>query len=84
MLSTTLSDFSKNLKKYMDQITEDLDMLIINRGKNKGVVIMSLEEYNSLNATQLELSSKKNENRLDNAIDKLRNGSSFSKQLLEE
>ncbi len=72
MLTTTLSDFRKDIKLYLDKVTMNLDTLIINRGKDVGVVIISLEEYNSLKATQHELSSKNNEKRLDSAIEKLK------------
>jgi antitoxin YefM len=65
MLTTTLSDFRKDIKSYFDRVTESFDTLIINRGKDSGVVIMSLEEYNSLKSTQHELSSRKNQQRLD-------------------
>jgi len=84
MLTTSISDFRKDIKRYFDKVTDDSETLIINRGKDNGVVIMSLNEYNSLNATQHELSSKKNEIRLDNAIDKLKTGNSFSKELIKE
>jgi antitoxin YefM len=84
MLITTISDFRKDIKRYLDKVTENFETLIINRGKDSGVVIMSLEEYNSLRATHHELSSKRNEQRLDSAIEKLKNGSSFSKDLIEE
>ena len=57
---------------------------LINRGKDRGVVLMSLDEYNSLNATHHELSSKINEKRLDAAIEKLKDGSSFEKNTIEE
>ena len=83
MLVTSISDFRKNIKKYLDSVVDDFETLIINRGKNSGVVVISLEEYNSLTATQHELSSKKNEARLDSAIEKLKNGSSFQKDLIE-
>jgi len=83
MLTTTISDFRKNIKKYLNSVTENFETLIINRGKDSGVVIISLEEYNSLTATQHELSSKKNEARLDSAIEKLKKGSSFEKDLFE-
>ena len=83
MLTTTISDFRKNIKKYLDSVTKDFETLIINRGKGSGVVVISLEEYNSLTATQHELSSKKNEERLDSAIKKLKKGESFEKDLLE-
>jgi antitoxin YefM len=84
MLSTSISDFRKDIKSYFDRVTENFETLIINRGKDKGVVIMSLAEYNSLLSTQHELSSKENEKRLDSAIEKLKQGKSYSKSLLEE
>jgi len=84
MLTTTISDFRKDIKQYLDRVTENFETLIINRGKNSGVVVISLEEYNSLYATQHELSSKINEKRLDSAITKLKKGSSFNKELIEE
>ncbi len=83
MLTTTISSFRKDIKKYLDRVTENFETLIINRGKDNGVVIMSLDEYNSLSATQHELSSKSNEKRLDSAIEKLKKGSSFEKEIIE-
>ncbi|MEI6435109.1 MAG: type II toxin-antitoxin system prevent-host-death family antitoxin [Bacteroidota bacterium] len=83
MLTTTISDFRKDIKRYLDRVTENFETLIINRGKDSGVVIISLDEYNSLSATQHELSSKTNEKRLDSAIEKLKNGNSFQKELIE-
>lgn len=83
MLATSISDFRKNIKKYLDSVTENFETLIINRGKDSGVVVISLEEYNSLTATQYELSSKNNEMRLDSAIEKLKKGSSFEKDLID-
>jgi antitoxin YefM len=83
MLTTTISDFRKDIKQYLNRVTENFETLIINRGKDSGVVIMSLDEYNSLLATNHELSSKANERRLDSAIEKLTTGSSFQKDLIE-
>jgi len=84
MLTTTISDFRKDIKKYLDSVTEDFETLIINRGRDTGVVVMSLDEYNSLSATQHELSSNVNEKRLDSAIEKLRNGKGFQKEIIEK
>jgi len=84
MLTTTLSDFRKDIKTYLDKVTQSFETLIINRGKDSGIVIMSLEEYNSLIATNYELSSSTNEKRLDSAIEKLRSGKSFSEDLIGE
>ena len=84
MLTATISDFRRDIKNYLDNVTKNFETLIINRGKGNGVVVMSLDEYNSLISTQHELSSKKNESRLDSAISKFREGESFSKNLIEE
>jgi antitoxin YefM len=83
MLTTTISDFRKDIKKYLDNVTKNFETLIINRGKDNGVVIISLDEYNSLRATQHELSSKSNEKRLDSAIEKLQKGESFQQDLID-
>ena len=84
MLTASISDFRRDIKRYFDRVTENFETLIINRGKDSGVVIISLSEYNSLQATKHELSSKINQSRLDSAIEKLSKGDSFSKELIEE
>jgi antitoxin YefM len=83
MLATTISDFRKDIKSYLDKVSNNFETLIINRGNNNNVVVISLDEYNSLNATQHELSSKVNEKRLDSAIEKLKIGVSFTKELID-
>ena len=84
MITTTISDFRKDIKRYLDSVTKNFETLIINRGKDNGVVIMSLDEYNSLTATQHELSSQLNEKRLDSAIQKLKSGESFEKNIVDK
>jgi antitoxin YefM len=84
MLIASVSDFRKDIKSYLDKVSKNFETLIINRGKDSGIVVMSLEEYNSLMATNYELSSRKNEMRLDSAIEKLKSGNSFSKDLIEK
>jgi len=83
MIITTVFDFRKDIKSYLDCVVKNFETLIINRGKDAGIVIMSLQEYNSLMATNHELSSRKNELRLDAAIDQLKNETTFSKDLIE-
>ncbi len=84
MLTKTLSDFRKNIKLYLDKVTQNFKTLIIYRGKDNGIVIMSLAEYNSLCATQHEMSSNENERRLDSAIEKLKSGNSSTQNLIDE
>lgn len=84
MVVTNISDFRKDIKSYFDTVAKNFETLIINRGKDSGIVVISLEEYNSLMATNYELSSRLNEKRLDTAIEKLKSNQSFSKDLIEE
>jgi antitoxin YefM len=81
MLTTTLSDFRKDIKSYLDKVTQGFETLIINRGKDTGVVVMSLEEYNSLKSTQHELSSRINQQRLDESIEALKSGKKLIKKM---
>lgn len=83
MLTTTISDFRKDIKKYLDSVTKNFETLVINRGKESGVVVISLEEYNSLTTTQHEMSSKVNQARLDSAIEKLNAGKGVTKDLVD-
>ena len=83
MITTTISDFRKDIKKYLDEVSDNFETLIINRGKGNGVVVISLNEYNSIRATQHELSSKINEKRLDSAIKKAKKVKIFTKDLIE-
>ena len=83
MIIASVSDFRKDVKSYLDRVSKNFETLIINRGKDSGIVVMSLEEYNSLMATNHELSSRNNELRLDSAIQKLKDENTFSKELIE-
>ena len=83
MLIASVSDFRKDIKTYLDRVSKKYETLIINRGKDSGIVVMSLKEYNSLMATYYELSSRNNELRLDSAIQKLKDENTFSKELIE-
>ena len=84
MIATTISNFRKDIKKYLDDVITNFETIIINRGDDKAVVIISLDEYNALTATQHELSSKINEKRLDSAIAKFQSGDSFEKEIREQ
>lgn len=51
MIVATYSDLRSNLKSYLDRVVKDSDNVIVNRGGGSAVVIMSLEEYESLRET---------------------------------
>ncbi|MBQ9893580.1 MAG: type II toxin-antitoxin system prevent-host-death family antitoxin [Bacteroidales bacterium] len=51
MITATYTDLRSNLKGFLDRVVKDSDNVIVNRGNGSAVVIMSLEEYESLMET---------------------------------
>ena len=82
MITTTISNFEKEMNTYLDKITLHSETLTVNLGEKDWVVIMSLDEYNSILATKHELSSKKNATRLDASIEKIESGKLLRKNLI--
>lgn len=57
MKTANFTDFRKNLKHYLDSVIDDADRLIIPRSGGKGVIVMSLDEYNAIAETEYIMSS---------------------------
>lgn len=64
----TYSDARKNLASTMDKVCDTHDPVIITRRKAKPVVMMSLEDYNSIAETAYLLHSPANAARLRESI----------------
>jgi antitoxin YefM len=76
------SEFRTNLKHNLDSVSEDNNIVIINRQKDKNVVLISLKEYNSLQETLHLLSTAKNRERLFEAIERDKEGNIETHELL--
>lgn len=83
MKSINYSEFRAHMKKYMDSLYEDHETVIITRKQNKNVVIMSIEDYNSLMETNYLLSSPKNAKHLLESIEQAKEGRVVSKTIEE-
>jgi len=84
MLAANYSEFRGDLKKFLDNVEFNNETLIIKRGKGKGTVLISLDEYNSLMETVHLLSSKANADRLYESIEQMKEGKTISNDLIEE
>ncbi|MEO7316879.1 MAG: type II toxin-antitoxin system prevent-host-death family antitoxin [Ginsengibacter sp.] len=78
------TEFRKELKASLDKVSNDEEIIIVSRGKDKNVVLISLNEYNSLNETRYLLNSEKNRKRLQESINELEKGKYSSHSLIEE
>lgn len=77
------TDLRVNLKKWLDLVVNDVEELIIKRKNNKDLVIISLEEYNSLKETTYLLSGK-NRDVLMKSINEAKGSKTEQHGLIEE
>jgi antitoxin YefM len=72
---------AQNLAQTMDRVCDDHETIIITREAQQSVVLMSLDEYNSLEATMHLLRSPKNAERLMASIAQLEAGHGTEREL---
>ena len=84
MKAANFTEFRTRLKKYLDDVENDNEILIIKRSNGDGAVLISLNEYNSLMETVHLLSSKANADRLYESIRQIDTGQVVQKELLED
>ena len=77
------TDLRVNLKKWLDMVVNDVEEFIIKRKNNKDLVVISLEEYNSLKETAYLLSGK-NRDVLMKSINEFKSGKTEQHDLIEE
>lgn len=83
METVTYTEARKNLAKTMEKVCDDHTPVVIIRQKADPVVLLSLEDYHSLEETTYLLRSPKNTARLAQAIEEIEAGKAKERQLLE-
>jgi antitoxin YefM len=83
MIAANYTEFRTDLKKYLDSVEENNETLVIKRGKGKGTVLISLEEYNSMKETLHLLSSKANADKLYESLKQIKSGDVEEHSLIE-
>lgn len=82
METVNYTDFRSNLKHWFDKVVNDMSDIVIKRKNGKDLVLISLDEYNSLKETTYLLSGK-NRDVLLNAIKELEEGDGIEKNVIE-
>ena len=59
------SEFRNNLTQNLNAVNEDKEIVIVSRTQGKNVVVMDLDEYNSIQETFHLMSTKANRKRLE-------------------
>lgn len=57
MRTANYSELRNNLKAYLDGVINDSEPLFVHRAGNESVVVISLEEYNSIKETEYIMKS---------------------------
>jgi antitoxin YefM len=83
MKSKTYSEAREKLADIIESVCEDHEPYIITKRRDKAVVLMSLEDYDSLKETAYLLKSPKNARRLLESIKELEEGRGISRDLQE-
>ncbi len=81
MTAITYTAARENLASTMDRVCTDHDPVIITRNRDQAVVMLSLEDYESLQETTYLLRSPANARRLLSSIDSLNKGKTIKKSV---
>lgn len=82
METVNYTDFRSNLKHWFNKVVNDASDIIIKRKSGKDLVLISLDEYNSLKETTYLLTGR-NRDILLNSIKELEAGKGVQKDLIE-
>ncbi len=83
MRTMTYSESRARYAEVLNSVTEDREEIIITRAGHEPVVIVSLDDYQSLKETAYLLRSPENARRLLTAIDRLESGGGVVRELAE-
>lgn len=78
MIAINYSELRKSLKKNLDLACESHETVIIHRPGGKSVVMLSLEDYNSMSETDYLLSTKANSDNIMASIKQAEEGKLIS------
>jgi antitoxin YefM len=77
------SDFRNKLAESLNSVNEDREIVIVSRTKGKNVVVMDLEEYNSIQETLYLASTPANRKRLSESMEEMNRGKGKKRKLIE-
>lgn len=83
MDAITYTAARQNLAQTMNRVCLDHDPIIITRSNEQSVVMISLEDYNSMLETSYLLRNPKNAKRLLESISQLEAGAAQERELLD-
>jgi len=83
MKIASTSNFRKDIKRYIDEVDQDQEPLVVTRSDNVSVVVLPLATFNSYAETDYLLRSPANAARLRRSVEDARAGKVQKHKLVE-
>lgn len=74
MTSISYTIFRNDLARFLDMAEENCEEIIVTRGKNRRAIVLSLDEFLSLQETAYLLASGKNRRHLERSLGEAKTG----------
>lgn len=84
MRAVNYSELRQNLKTNLDAVSNDEELLVVHRPKGKSIVMMPLDEFNSLQETYHLNKSKANRQHLEESIENINEKRNLIKHPINE
>ncbi len=78
MRTANYSELRNNLKHYLDGVINDSEPLLVHRADNESVVVISLDEYNSIKETEYIMKSPATMEAIRKGEEDIKNGNCVS------
>jgi len=81
MQTILYSDARNNLRSLINKVCDDFDAYLISTKDNKTAVLLSYDEYTAMKETLYLMSSTRNKNRLDDAVEQIEKAKFSTKEI---
>lgn len=68
MTTVSYTDFRQNLAQYLDRAEDDCEEIVVTRNKGRKTIVLSLDDFLSLQETAYLLSSDNNRKHLEKSL----------------
>ncbi len=74
MTTISYTDFRRHLARYLDKAEDDCDEIVVTRDKGRKAILLSFDDFTSLQETAYLLSSENNRKHLEKSLREAKTG----------
>lgn len=80
MRTANYTELRNNMKRYLDEVVNDCEPLLVHRTGNESVVIISLDEYNAIKETEYIMKSPEMMEAIRKGEEDIKNGNFIAQE----